>query len=140
MEILKGKIKYTAGKVFEGQFGPSINAAVTLTNGNDIRVYGKPDDEKLKALKKDDEVTIIYDGKSYKVAFDMTTADNVPAPGEAPQPKSNGKLTPDEISEKATFMAGVYADIFQQLQASGLEPEQAQPGASTIFIQLGKYF
>ena len=70
----------------------------------------------------------------------MTTADNVPVPSEGSQMKSNGKLTADEISEKASFMAGVYADIFQQLQASGLEPEQAQPGASTIFIQLGKYF
>lgn len=140
MEILKGKIKYTAGKVFEGQFGPSINAVITLDNGTEARVYGKADDAKLMALKKDDVVTVIHDGKSYKVAFDMTTADNVPAPGEVPQPKPNGKLTADEISEKASFMAGVYADIFHQLQASGLEPEQAQPGASTIFIQIGKYF
>ena len=140
MEILKGKIKYTAGKVFEGQFGPSINAAVTLANGNDIRVYGKPDDEKLKSLKKDDEVTIIYDGKSYKVAFDMTTADNVAAPGEAPQPKPNGKLTHDELWDKLNLMTTMYAEIFNKLQAEGLEAEQAQPGASTIFIQLGKYF
>ena len=69
----------------------------------------------------------------------MTTADNVRVPGEAPQPKPNGKLTADEISEKASFMAGVYADIFHQLQSSGLEPEQAQPAAATIFIQLGKF-
>ena len=45
-----------------------------------------------------------------------------------------------EISEKATFMTGIYADIFHQLQASGLEPAQAQPAAATIFIQIGKFF
>jgi len=146
MNILKGKIKYTAGKVFEGQFGASINCAVTLSTGEDIRVYGKPDDEKLKALKKDDEVTIIHDGKSYKIAFDMITADNLPAPednkGDTPaaQPQKNSKLTLDEILEKATFMTSVYADIFHQLQASGLEPAQAQPAAATIFIQIGKFF
>jgi hypothetical protein len=152
MNILKGRVKYTAGKVFEGQYGPSINAAITLENGTDIRVYGKPDDEKLKALQKDDIVTIIHDGKSYKVAFDMVTANDLPEKVQTPTeqtnvqqaanvaPKTNGKLTSEEISEKATFMTGIYADIFHQLQASGLEPAQAQPAAATIFIQIGKFF
>lgn len=152
MNILKGKVKYTAGKVFEGQYGPSINAAITLDNGTDIRVYGKPDDTKLMSLKKDDAVTIIHDGKSYKVAFDMVTADEIPEKVQTPTeganvqqaanipPKNNGKLTPEEITEKATLMTSVYADIFHQLQASGLEPAQAQPAAATIFIQIGKFF
>jgi hypothetical protein len=152
MNILKGRVKYTAGKVFEGQYGPSINAAITLENGTDIRVYGKPDDEKLKALQKDDIVTIIHDGKSYKVAFDMVTANELPEKVQTPTegnnvqqaanvaPKTNGKLTSEEISEKATFMTSIYADIFHQLQASGLEPAQAQPAAATIFIQIGKLF
>ncbi len=152
MNILKGRVKYTAGKVFEGQYGPSINAAITLDNGTDIRVYGKPDDNKLMALKKDDVVTIIHDGKSYKVAFDMVTANEIPEKVQTPTeqtnvqqaanvaPKTNGKLTAEEIGEKATFMTGIYADIFHQLQASGLEPAQAQPAAATIFIQIGKYF
>jgi hypothetical protein len=152
MNILKGRVKYTAGKVFEGQYGPSINAAIKLDNGTDIRVYGKPDDEKLKALQKDDVVTIIHDGKSYKVAFDMVTANELPEKVQTPTegnnvqqaanvaPKSNGKLSEEEITEKATFMTSVYADIFHQLQASGLEPAQAQPAAATIFIQIGKFF
>jgi hypothetical protein len=152
MNILKGRVKYTAGKVFEGQYGPSINAAITLDNGTDIRVYGKPDDEKLKALQKDDVVTIIHDGKSYKVAFDMVTANDLPEKVQTPTEennaqqtanvalKTNGKLTAEEISEKSTFMTGIYADIFHQLQASGLEPAQAQPAAATIFITLGKFF
>lgn len=152
MNILKGKVKYTAGKVFEGQYGPSINAVILLDNGTDARVYGKADDEKLKALKKDDAVTVIYDGKSYKVAFDMVTANDIPEKVVTPDEKENvqqkantgykssSKLTDEEISEKATFMTGVYADIFHQLQASGLEPAQAQPAAATIFIQIGKFF
>ena len=89
MNILKGKVKYTAGKVFEGQYGPSINAAITLDNGTDIRVYGKPDDTKLMALKKDDAVTIIHDGKSYKVAFDMVTADEIPEKVQTPTEGAN---------------------------------------------------
>jgi hypothetical protein len=152
MNILKGKVKYTAGKVFEGQYGPSINAVITLDNGTEARVYGKADDTKLMALKKDDAVTVIHDGKSYKVAFDMVTANEIPEKVQTPTegsnvqqaanvpPKSNGKLTPYEITEKATFMTSVYADIFHQLQASGLEPAQAQPAAATIFIKLGNYF
>jgi hypothetical protein len=152
MNILKGKVKYTAGKVFEGQYGPSINAAITLDNGTDIRVYGKPDDTKLMALKKDDVVTIIHDGKSYKVAFDMLTANEIPEKVQTPTeqtnvqqtanvaPKTNGKLTVDEIWDKLNLMTTMYADIYHQLQASGLEPAQAQPAAATIFIQIGKYF
>jgi len=146
MNILKGRVKYTAGKVFEGQYGPSINAAITLDNGTDIRVYGKPDDNKLMALKKDDAVTIIHDGKSYKIAFDMITADNLPAPeenkGETPaaQPQRNGKLNAEEISEKANFMSAIYCEIFQHMLEYGLEKEQAQPAAATVFIQIGKFF
>lgn len=144
MNILKGKIKYTAGKVFEGQFGASINAVVTLANGEDIRVYGKPDDEKLKALKKDDEVTVIHDGKSYKVAFDMTTADQIPTKETNETPgttvNKNGKLTADEIWDKLNLMTTMYAEIYNKLQAEGLEPAQAQPAAATIFIQIGKFF
>jgi hypothetical protein len=152
MNILKGRVKYTAGKVFEGQYGPSINAAITLENGTDIRVYGKPDDTKLMALKKDDNVTIIHDGKSYKVAFDMVTANEIPEKVQTPTeqtnvqqtaniaPKTNGKLTVDEIWDKLNLMTTMYADIYNQLQASGLEPAQAQPAAATIFIQIGKFF
>jgi hypothetical protein len=152
MNILKGKVKYTAGKVFEGQYGPSINAAITLDNGTDIRVYGKPDDNKLMALKKDDVVTIIHDGKSYKVAFDMLTANEIPEkvqtpvePDKTPQIgnvafKTNGKLTAEEISEKANFMSAIYCEIFQHMLEYGLEKEQAQPAAATVFIQIGKYF
>jgi hypothetical protein len=99
MNILKGKVKYTAGKVFEGQYGLSINAV------NHIRQrYGhagfteKPDDEKLKALKKDDVVTIIHDGKSYKVAFDMITADEMPEKAQYTHRRrkraAGGKCTP----------------------------------------------
>ena len=151
MNILKGKVKYTAGKVFEGQYGASINAAITLDNGTDIRVYGKPDDTKLMALKKDDVVTIIHDGKSYKVAFDMLTANEIPEKVQTPTEqtnvqqtanvahKTNGKLTVDEIWDKLNLMTTMYADIYHQLQASGLEPAQAQPAAATIFIQIGKY-
>jgi hypothetical protein len=152
MNILKGRVKYTAGKVFEGQYGPSINAAITLDNGTDIRVYGKPDDNKLMALKKDDVVTIIHDGKSYKVAFDMVTANEIPEKVQTPTeqtnvqqaanvaPKTNGKLTVDEIWDKLNLMTTMYADIYNQLQASGLEPAQAQPAAATIFITIGKFF
>jgi len=82
----------------------------------------------------------------------MLTANEIPEKVQTPTeganvqqaanvpPKSNGKMTHDEITEKATLMTSVYADIFHQLQASGLEPAHAQPAAATIFIQLGKYF
>ena len=82
----------------------------------------------------------------------MVTADEIPEKVQTPientnvqqaanvAHKSNNKLTPDEITEKATLMTSVYADIFHQLQASGLEPAQAQPAAATIFIKLGNYF
>jgi len=145
MDIIQARVKYTAGKVFEGQYGESINAAFTTAEGKDVRVYGKPDDEKLKSLKKDDQVTLIYDGKSYKVAYDMKTANQVepPVKAEATQEakpfQRSGKLTEEELTEKATYLTGMYADIFHQLQASGLEAEQAQPAAATIFIQLGKF-
>ena len=152
MNILKGKVKYTAGKVFEGQYGPSINAVITLDNGTEARVYGKADDTKLMALKKDDAVTVIHDGKSYKVAFDMVTANEIPEKVQTPTeganvqqaanvpPKNNGKIPHDELWAKLNLMTTMYAEIFNQLQDHGFEPAQAQPAAATIFIQLGKYF
>ena len=147
MDILKAKVKYTAGKVFEGQYGQSINCALILSDGKDVRVFSKPDDEKLKSLKKDDEVTLIYDGKSYKVAYDVKTANEIEPKQDLPAPmpptpsvfSKSGKLTEDEVSQKAVFFTEIYAQIFEQLTACNIAPEQAQPAAATIFIQLGKH-
>ena len=44
MKVLKGIVKYAAGPPREGQYGPSINILVTLDEGYDVRVYGKPGD------------------------------------------------------------------------------------------------
>ena len=73
----------------------------------------------------------------------MTTADQIPTMETNDTPaqtvNKNGKLTVEELQEKAIFMTDLYADIYHQLIGRELEPLQAQPAAATIFIQIGKF-
>lgn len=106
-------VKYTPGTPRDTQYGPRINAVLTLPDGCETKLSGNPDDATLLTLKKGQRVQVAWDGKGYKLA---TTA-----PVEPPsQPAlSNGNRTaptptgwtPDEkraiassIEEKAKLM------------------------------------
>ncbi|WP_218080932.1 hypothetical protein [Anthocerotibacter panamensis] len=63
MRIFMGTVKYPTGKAFEGQYGPRVNAVVTLSTGKEVKLWGNPDNFTLTALRRGETVQVLEDDK-----------------------------------------------------------------------------
>ena len=130
MRVLKGIVKYAAGPPREGQYGQSINILVTLDEGYDVRVYGKPGDP-IEQLKAKQPVQLIEDKGKYKLIEEE-------APAQQPQPTEKTEK-PDMrqiIHEMETLYSDTFIDIFNAMISAGIPIENATAATSTIFIQI----
>ena len=135
MRITKGIVKYGAGAPREGQYGPSINILVTLEDGSQVRVYGKPGDV-IAWYKSGQAIQLIDDNGKYKVLEE--DQQTMPAP--------TGVAVIDQQSEKPDLAAMVfelsaiysqaYIDIYNKISEAGVPQESATAATSTIFIQV----
>ena len=134
MRITKGIVKYGAGAPREGQYGPSINILVTLEDGSQVRVYGKPGDV-IERYKSGQAITLIDDNGKYKVLED---AETMPAPtGVAVIEQQSEK--PDLaaiVFEMSAIYTQAYIDIYNKISEAGVPQETATAATSTIFIQV----
>jgi hypothetical protein len=134
MRITKGIVKYGAGAPREGQYGPSINILVTLEDGSQVRVYGKPGDV-IERYKSGQAITLIDDNGKYKVLED---AETMPAPtGVAVIEQQSEK--PDlaaMVFELSAIYSQAYIDIYNKISEAGVPQETATAATSTIFIQV----
>jgi hypothetical protein len=134
MRITKGIVKYGAGAPREGQYGPSINILVTLEDGSQVRVYGKPGDV-IERYKSGQAITLIDDNGKYKVLED---AETMPAPtGVAVIEQQSEK--PDlaaMVFELSAIYSQAYIDIYNKISEAGVPQESATAATSTIFIQV----
>jgi len=130
MRVLKGIVKYAAGPPREGQYGPSINILVTLDEGYDVRVYGKPGDP-IEQLKAKQPVQLIEDKGKYKLIEEE-------APAQQPQPteKTEKPDMAQMIYEMTTLYSNTYKDIYNAMINAGIPHENATAATSTIFIQI----
>ena len=130
MKVLKGIVKYAAGPPREGQYGPSINILVTLDEGYDVRVYGKPGDpiEKLKAKQP---VQLIEDKGKYKLIEEEAQV-NKPQPTELEEKPDLAKM----VFEMSTIYSNSYVNIYNAMISAGIPIENATAATSTIFIQV----
>ncbi len=132
MKIVKGIVKYGAGAPREGQYGPSINILVTLEDGSQVRVYGKPGDV-IERYKSGQNIQLIDDKGKYKVV-------------EEEMQQAAKQVQNIDVSEKPDLAAMVfemsaiysqaYIDIYNKMSEAGIPHENATAATSTIFIQV----
>jgi len=130
MRVLKGIVKYAAGPPREGQYGPSINILVTLDEGYDVRVYGKPGDP-IEQLKAKQIVQLIEDKGKYKLIEEEAQAQQ-PQPTEKTEKPDMRQI----IHEMETLYSDTFIDIFNAMISAGIPIENATAATSTIFIQI----
>ena len=130
MRVLKGIVKYAAGPPREGQYGPSINILVTLDEGYDVRVYGKPGDP-IEQLKAKQPVQLIEDKGKYKLI-----EEEAPAQQLQPAEKTEKPDMRQIIYEMETLYSDTFIDIFNAMISAGIPIENATAATSTIFIQI----
>jgi hypothetical protein len=132
MKIVKGIVKYGAGAPREGQYGPSINILVTLEDGSQVRVYGKPGDV-IERYKSGQNIQLVDDKGKYKVV-------------EEEMQQAAKQVQNIDVSEKPDLAAMVfemsaiysqaYIDIYNKMSEAGIPHENATAATSTIFIQV----
>ena len=132
MKIVKGVVKYGAGAPREGQYGPSINILVTLEDGSQVRVYGKPSDV-IERYKSGQNIQLVDDKGKYKVV-------------EEEMQQAAKQVQNIDVSEKPDFAKLVfdmsalysksYVEIYNAIVDAGIPHENATAATSTIFIQV----
>jgi hypothetical protein len=140
--LITATVKFPAGKVFDGQYGPSCNVLVTMPDGSETKIWGKPDE--LQPYRRGDAIALLRDPKTGK--FKPVAIAQQPQPVSHPAPQSTApKPGPDKqaIADYATQQAKLYAFCYSQAKA--VMPPDApdaaiQAAASSVYIATGRKF
>jgi len=142
--ITTATIKYPAGRVFDGQYGPSCNVLATLPDGSEVKVWGKPDD--LQGYRRGDSIALLQDAKGkYKPVAIAQTPQPVshPAP-QSPAPKPQAPpVDKQSIAQFIVDQSRLYSFCYAQARAAMPDdaPDAAiQAAASSVFISTGRKF
>ena len=82
MELLNGKVKYSAGNPRHYEWGDRVNVVIDTQQG-EIRVWGDANDPTLLNLRRGQEVTLAKAKKNWQVTKPLATAPSMPKTAEA---------------------------------------------------------
>lgn len=132
MKIVKGVVKYGAGAPREGQYGLSINILVTLEDGSQVRVYGKPGDV-IERYKSGQNIQLVDDKGKYKVVEEeMQQAAKQVQNIDVSEKPDLAKL----VFDMSALYSKSYVEIYNAIVEAGIPHENATAATSTIFIQV----
>jgi len=148
--LITGKVKYSAGKPKDFGHGDRINAVVTPDDGGeDIKIWGKADDQSILSLKRGQVVNLFYDGKSHKLVSSQPAAVATPSPKATTQPAAvvTQELSPEQkraiaeyISGRADLLKFCWTTASTALEDIATEEESIRCAATTLFIAAQKKF
>jgi hypothetical protein len=145
-----GKVKYGCGKPKDFGHGDRVNSVVTLDNGEEVKLWGKPDDQSLVSLRKGQAVSLIYDGKNYKLVNSQPAPQTATTAQTAPPqaaPVTNSELSKEQKRAIAEYIEG-RADLLKYCWTTAkvklgdvtTDEESLRCAASTLFIAAQKKF
>lgn len=102
--LVQGIVKWPAGKVFSGEFGNSQNFAVTLTSGEEVKVWFSEGLQPHCSIQKGQRVKLLATEKNGKVKYQLLGEE---ASNAEPKPQftKNRTLSDDEKREVAEYIA-----------------------------------
>jgi hypothetical protein len=142
--LLKGTVKFKAGKPLTFEHGDRINIVVTLSNGEDVKIWGNPGDP-IATLAKGAAIQLLHDGEHYTLLQTGEQIPQPPAPQAQPQalPPSPAALAMSAPATRITVTPSMSADvkewlsIFTELEQArpDLKEETRRAATSTLFMQ-----
>jgi hypothetical protein len=140
--LIAGKVKYAASTPKDFGHGERINVVITpLTGGDDIKVWGNPDDA-IATLTKNQQVTLLHDGKGYKLV-----ADSQPAQVNQVKQSVTPELTPDQkraialyVNEQADLLKFCWVTASEKLDSLASDEESIRCAASCLYIATQRKF
>ena len=154
--LLEARVKFPADKVWQskqegGKDYVSLKCDLNNSPGDAVCYanVGSPEQSLLASYRKGDPVQLAYDGKKYRVVGSggemKTAAQSTPTnilmvdeEATTTFTKAPEKPTMEGLIEKGLNGARLYYEIYSDLVLRGMPTEQAQPAASTVFIQLAR--
>jgi len=135
-------IKFPAGRVFDGQYGPSCNVLVTMPDGSEQKIWGKPDE--LQSYRRGDSIALLQDakGKFKPVAIEQAPQRaNHPAPQAtaAPKPEPDKQAIADFVTQQAKLYSYCYRTAIESMPPDA-PLEAIQSCASSVYISTGRKF
>ncbi|WP_416667922.1 hypothetical protein [Egbenema bharatensis] len=129
--LISGKVKYAAGKPRQTIYGDRINVMITLSTGEDVRLWGNPGDPSLTPLRKGQDVSLMQNGKGYKL---VSHSDSAPINGSDRPPVAPSMAEPVLPQDQDCLEI---VTIFRQLRAALPEcrEDTVRAFTSTVFMQ-----
>jgi len=131
-------IKFPAGRVFDGQYGPSCNVLVTMPDGSEQKIWGKPDE--LQSYRRGDSIALLQDAKG---KFKPVAIAQQPQPANHPAPQATPALDKQAIAQFVVDQSRLYSFCYAQAR-SAMPPdaplEAVQAAASSVYISTGRKF
>jgi hypothetical protein len=154
LTIVQGTVKYAAGPARETKNGPRINVVVTLTDGEETKLWGDPGDPALIPLKKGNAVQLVKNAKGTGYSL-LDTSPGTPAapPAKVPVPGYSLRKQPDvfkpwtddekrelaaKVDQEAALMRYCLQTVREKFVDSGLveDEDSVCALASVLFSQV----
>lgn len=152
--LLTAEVKYAAGPPRETKYGQRINVLCKLRDGTEFKLWGNPDNERLKAMRTGHKLDVIQDRKGrFKLcdrADSPTQNQAKPAtPATAPAVAGDGSQGMSKEAKRAIAgyveeMANLYKFCWDSARAAldgkAQDEESIRAAASALFISAGRKF
>ncbi len=137
--LIQATVKYPSREPKDFGYGLKVNVVVTASTGEEIKLWGKPD-EPLRTLKKGQSVRLIHDGKNYKLLENATPKAEI-SPVEAEVWSADKKRAiAQSITQNADLLVFCLQTAKTKFVDTGLiaSEESLRTLATTLFIQASK--
>jgi hypothetical protein len=85
IQLFQGIVKFPASKIFQTDYGERTNAVIVLENGEQVKLWGNPEDYNLISLEKGQTVQL---AKNQKGNWQLATSATPATPTQRQQPKT----------------------------------------------------
>ncbi|AFY69177.1 hypothetical protein Pse7367_0877 [Thalassoporum mexicanum PCC 7367] len=149
-QIVQAVCKYPTGQPRQGKYGEYISALFTAPECGDVRIFGNPDDDLLKSIKKGQMVWLVDNNRGgYKLAaapaINSTNSNNGNGDRSA-QPRSpeqsenrKGQILAYIQSHTRLFKT-CYLRASEEMAEFVLDEDNLRCIATTIYIQTQRKF
>ena len=147
MQLFTARVKFPAGKVFEGRYGERQNLVVEGNRG-EATVWFNAGDDFYCSLERGQTVQIFNKGTTDKPNWRIVepeeqaavVAVSNPQPRQQPQPEGGQELYDDfqEISKQVRLYEFAYDAVCRQFEVHNLPIGEKTKIATTVFINFAK--
>jgi len=122
--LVKGRVKFTAGKEFDTKYGPRRNIVIELSNGQEVKIWEDASNNTLNNYYKGQEVLLMEENGKYQIARQEN------------QQMASTALSSETVTQTCRIIVEAYKYIQQELPE--VSPEQIQAMATSVFIHLSR--